>query len=419
MNFYNDIDPQSCAWMRQLVADKLIPAGDVVCKSITDLTPDELKSYTQVHLFGGIAGWPAALDLAGWSTDMPVWTISCPCPPFSCAGKKKACPQCEGKPIPHPYKTGIFACIECGHEWLADGRHLWPEALRLIRECRPSVCIGEQVAGADGLIWLSGVRATMEALGYAFGSADLCAASVSAPHRRQRIFWVAILADSEGGGQRVVRGAEAGNSGGHTDGDGELGDAGFMRCYAGKFRDERGQEGARSKPRPVVDRSGQPDLMAHGEQPGLEGHAGHGADRSEPGRQRTVADGSVAEGGGDGGVDNTSIARRDRSECNTEGQARDEARLRVSDIGRQWSDYEIIHFRDGTKRRIERGTPALAPGLSKGVVRGGDQSIPINPQATAEARRMRLSGYGNAIVVPLAAEFIKAFAESVNIQLTK
>lgn len=36
-----------------------------------------------------------------------------------------------------------------------------------------------------------GVRADLEALGYAVGAADLCAASVGAPHIRQRLFWVA------------------------------------------------------------------------------------------------------------------------------------------------------------------------------------------------------------------------------------
>ena len=34
-------------------------------------------------------------------------------------------------------------------------------------------------------------RADLEALGYAVGAADLCAAGVSAPHIRQRLYWVA------------------------------------------------------------------------------------------------------------------------------------------------------------------------------------------------------------------------------------
>src|SRR5690606_34646705 len=46
-----------------------------------------------------------------------------------------------------------------------------------------------------GREWLAGVRADLEALGYAVGAADLCAAGVGAPHIRQRLYWVA---DAEG-----------------------------------------------------------------------------------------------------------------------------------------------------------------------------------------------------------------------------
>ena len=50
---------------------------------------------------------------------------------------------------------------------------------------------GEQVASPDGLQWLAGVRLDLEGSGYAVGAADLPAASVGAPHIRQRLWWVA------------------------------------------------------------------------------------------------------------------------------------------------------------------------------------------------------------------------------------
>ncbi len=87
-----------------------------------------------------------------------------PCQPFSVAGQRQGS---------------------------ADRRHLWPEFKRLIGDRKPATVFGEQVASADGRIWLSGVRADLEALGYAVGSADLCAAGVGAPHIRQRLWWVA------------------------------------------------------------------------------------------------------------------------------------------------------------------------------------------------------------------------------------
>lgn len=190
--YYNENDPGAAAWLRELIKAGLIAAGDVDERSIADVQGSDLTGYTQCHFFAGIGGWSLALRLAGWADDRECWTGSCPCPPFSAAGKKKACPECQSRSLlPNPYRTGVFACCDCGHEWPADARHLWPEFHRLIAECRPPVVFGEQVAGADGLVWLAGVRATLEILGYGVGAADLCAAGVAAPHIRQRLFWVA------------------------------------------------------------------------------------------------------------------------------------------------------------------------------------------------------------------------------------
>ena len=72
----------------------------------------------------------------------------------------------------------------------------------------------EQVAGKDGRLWLARVRTDLEALAYAVGAADLCAASVSAPHIRQRLFWVADAGGAErrppSEGGYVVNGSHAG-----------------------------------------------------------------------------------------------------------------------------------------------------------------------------------------------------------------
>lgn len=197
MVYYNEYDRNAAAWLRGLMAEGLIPDGVVDERSIVDVQPEDLKGFSQCHFFAGIGGWPGALRLAGWPDDRSVWTGSCPCPPFSCAGKKKVCPKChgvEGKGItPHPLATGVFVCAdeECGHNWIADGRHLWPEFHRLISQCRPPVVFGEQVSSEDGRFWLAGVRATLEIIGYGVGAGDICAAGCGAPHIRQRLFWVA------------------------------------------------------------------------------------------------------------------------------------------------------------------------------------------------------------------------------------
>lgn len=164
MNYYNEFDPFAAAWLNKLIEAGHIPQGYVDTRSITEVEPDELKKYTQCHFFAGIGGWSYALQLARWPTDSPVWTGSCPCQPFSTAGNQK------GK---------------------SDERHIWPVWYSLIRKCRPSTIFGEQVASAVTHGWLDDVYQGLEAEGYACGSAVLPACSVGAPHKRDRLFFVA------------------------------------------------------------------------------------------------------------------------------------------------------------------------------------------------------------------------------------
>ena len=85
--YYNEFDPFAAAWLRGLIKTGQIAAGDVDERSITEVTADDVRGYTQCHFFAGIGGWSYALRLAGWPDTRPVWTGSCPCQPFSHAGK--------------------------------------------------------------------------------------------------------------------------------------------------------------------------------------------------------------------------------------------------------------------------------------------------------------------------------------------
>lgn len=164
MNYYNEFDPKAAAWLRELIKAGEIPPGDVDERSITEIKPNELTKYTQCHFFAGIGGWSLALKLTGWPIDRPVWTGSCPCQPFSSAGKQLG---------------------------TADERHLWPVLFDLIKVCRPEFVFGEQVASAIGKGWLDGISADLESENYACGAAVLGAHSAGAPHIRQRLYWVA------------------------------------------------------------------------------------------------------------------------------------------------------------------------------------------------------------------------------------
>jgi len=162
--YYNEIDPYACDWLENLIWCGLIADGVVDRRSILDVHPSDLAGFTQCHFFAGIGIWSHALRRAGWPDDRPVWTGSCPCQPFSAAGK-----------------GGGFD----------DERHLWPAWHHLIDQCRPPVVLGEQVASKDGLGWLDLVLADLEVSGYAVGATDLCAAGLGAPHIRQRLWFVA------------------------------------------------------------------------------------------------------------------------------------------------------------------------------------------------------------------------------------
>lgn len=168
--YYNEVEPFLCQWLRSLIAAGHLPPGEVDERSIVDVQPDDLRGFRQVHLFAGLGGWGFAARLAGWPDDRELWSASLPCQPFSVAGSRRG---------------------------VDDPRHLAPEFLRLSAARKPAVAVGEQVASKAGRAWLAALRAEMEALGYATGGADLCAAGVGAWHIRQRLYWVAYAERDE------------------------------------------------------------------------------------------------------------------------------------------------------------------------------------------------------------------------------
>ena len=379
MIYFNEFDPFASVWIKNLFPDATIDKRSIVHVEATDAF-----RFTRCHFFGGIGGWEYALQLAGWPEDRAVWTGSCPCPPFSCAGKKQRCPACGGRPVPCPRRTGYFICLSCEHAWYADERHLWPEFWRLIRDCLPPVVFGEQVASNDGRIWFAGVRATLERIGYAVGSADLAAASVGAPHIRQRLFWVADASGAERGRWteperkhgRAIHAANRSDTRGMADAkdsdrraESECDEERSRRsvsqdrrpdCWMADSADSRWRAGI------VNDDAGEQHPSRRGAacglgvtiEPGLERHAGDGDDGNQPGRIDADTAGSTAAAG---------------------------------DIG-DWGEYDILSCRDGKARRTKPGIHPLAHGVS--------------------SRVGRLRGYGNAIVPQVAAAFIKAFMET-------
>jgi len=317
--YYNEIDPFAAARLRNLIKAGAIAPGDVDERDIRDISPDDLRGYTQYHFFAGIGVWSYALRLAGWADDRPVWTGSCPCQPFSAAGARGG---------------------------VSDERHLWPHWHHLIRECRPASVFGEQVASKDGLGWLDLVSADLEGEGYAIGASDLCAAGVGAPHIRQRLWFHARegmeYAARDG---RQKRRAESGGWG-----------AASRRGAGGlAHRDYEGLEGWREPGR------GRADQRAAG-QDGVVGgmadaHVWHpSAEREQPGWQH----GQQPQ---DGSVD-----REDRRPSPTDGF---------------WRSADWLYCRDGKWRPVEPGTFPLAHGIAARVGRLRGYGNAIVPQVAA------------------------------------
>jgi DNA (cytosine-5)-methyltransferase 1 len=404
--YYNEIDRNAAAWLRELIKHGHIAHGVVDERSISDVKPNELVGFTQCHFFAGIGGWSLALRKSGWSDDRPVWTGSCPCQPFSAAGARGG---------------------------MSDERHLWPHWHHLINQCRPATVFGEQVASKDGLNWLDLVSADMEATGYAFAAADLCAAGVGAPHIRQRLWFVGQRLDDTAGARHcgALKGAEGQAwdkarlcMSGEGGGSGGMADAGSQHLRGGSGKGN-GTSSAAERETWQWQRGGHDDCtggangrLADAADAGFQ--IGRGGSGVEPGSveqsERLRADSGLADANGgntsaereqrggqqrqqqeDSGAGCMADASADRPQGRIRGgqdQEReavnrqagcDSAADRPSTLDSQWRDADWLFCRDGKWRPVEPGTFPLAHGLS--------------------ARVGRLRGYGNAIV-PQAAQTI-------------
>jgi DNA (cytosine-5)-methyltransferase 1 len=189
-------------------------------------------SMTHGSLFSGIGGFDLAADWMGWEnrfhcewnefgrkvldyywpeaesfhditkTDfkkyangIDVLTGGFPCQPYSTAGKRL------GK---------------------ADDRHLWPEMLRAIREIKPRFVVAENVSGL--ISWNGGmvfheVQSDLEAEGYEVIPFLIPACGINAPHKRERVWFVANTKNVRHEQSRNTRERWAGLADCDSDGD--------------------------------------------------------------------------------------------------------------------------------------------------------------------------------------------------------
>jgi DNA (cytosine-5)-methyltransferase 1 len=370
--YYNEIDEFAAEILRNLIAAGLIAPGVVDTRSIEDVHPSDLKGFTQCHFFAGIGGWSLALRSAGWADDRSVWTGSCPCQPFSAAGQGAG---------------------------FADERHLWPAFHHLIRERKPAIVLGEQVASKDADPWIDLVHTDLEALGYAFGAVPFPSAGVGAPHIRDRLYWVA-----------------------HA--DGSTGDKGRANV--------RGRaDGSDAQPRPGSGGSSLSGRLGDTDHPRLEGHAGNGGAAGRQGQERSVAAAGVSVRLADdarGGrreecEDAGGIAVGNIEEGLAAGLVHGGADSRTGPTNGFWRDADWLGCRDGKWRPVEPGTFPLAHGLPAGLgslssgLRGLVEVAGLDGESLRSAKSFRvgaLRGYGNAINAEVAQVFVEIVMESIH-----
>ena len=84
--YYNEIDPYAAQWLRNLISPATLRQAMSMKETSAMFIPTTFDATANVISSPGSASEPrpAARRLAD---DRPVWTGSCPCPPFSAAGK--------------------------------------------------------------------------------------------------------------------------------------------------------------------------------------------------------------------------------------------------------------------------------------------------------------------------------------------
>lgn len=361
--YYNEFDKPTAAWLRELIKEGHIADGEVDGRSIADVQPSDLRRFTQCHFFAGIGGWSYALRLAGWSDDQHVWTGSCPCQPFSQAGK------------------------QAGQN---DTRHLWPEWFRLIRECRPSVVFGEQVEAAIRHGWLDLICDDLERESYAFGAACLPSAGVGSAHLRNRLWFVAHANDRR---PQIRRAENNGALRGQSDQWGSSAELSQTTSESSpsisKLGDSESCDGEvllqQRKPRQANSELGGPSGTSELAN-AYKSQSGDG-ETSRSGRFLQSSDDAAT--GDAGHADNEGLQGRIKRRISA-----DQWPAGTPGLGSVWANADWIYCRDGKYRPVEPGTFPLAHGIP--------------------ARVGRLRGYGNAIVPQVASEFIQAYVEAAS-----
>lgn len=168
-------------------------------------------------LFSGIGGFDLAAECVGWRN-----VFNCEWEEFPKRVLKYHFPEAEQYDDIKQFDatdylgrvdilSGGFPCqpfsVAGNRKGSEDERHLWPEMLRVIGECKPGWVVGENVRGlcnwSGGLVFET-CCTDLETLGYSVQSFVIPACATGAPHRRDRV-WIVAYSNDDGTGRTSRR----------------------------------------------------------------------------------------------------------------------------------------------------------------------------------------------------------------------
>ena len=355
------------------------------CRKVLEHHFPHSQSFTDVKQFDGSA-WRGRVDII---------TGGFPCQPYSMAGKRL------GKD---------------------DERHLWPEMLRIIREAAPAYVVGENVRGLtnwNGGVVFEEVCLDLEAAGYEVWTGILPAAGVGAPHRRDRVWFVAHAdrgADLRTPGRDAGTSASEGLSQRHEvripNESGDVRDAADTDCRGLEGTIEIGRYGVnverQSQFGHAADTDGRRSVsrcediqskQSDGHGPVGEGRKRNAADTNGIGFEERITAAESSEprfGPGHGGAD-AANAERDGLEHSTQPGS-------------------ITGSEGATRERIAgHAAPACWTGFpTQSPVCGGNDGISreLDGITFSKWRNESIKAYGNAIVPQVAYQIFKAIQQT-------
>jgi DNA (cytosine-5)-methyltransferase 1 len=298
-----------------------------------------------------------------------------PCQPFSVAGKQKG--------------TG-------------DDRHLWPEMFRIIKTFKPKFVIGENVKGLiniqDGVVFET-VCTDLESEGYEVQAFNIPAAGVGAPHRRERIWILATLGNSELNGSSTTKITRSITETSNNNKEGEN----ATREFKGTSKSRNSQDVANTESERTRSNN---EGIRQGISGTNRGQETIGTKEYVENSRRTLQQGTVFQGENENEIRKGNADQSQRSSSSPE-----------YDVANSSSEQSHSNDNGQEQRKISQQEQIELGGRSSGTLWPSNWEFEPNVGRVANGipgRVHRLKGLGNSIIPKIAEEIGKAIIGAYN-----